>query len=333
MLTQGTLRPSNLPKLKHCAWYRNSEPSEAAGRGTRIDTVYRDILAGLKDFPDGSAAEIAAADWAACQTSRIVGDHPVLTRKEDCGVTIPGFPAPGEVDAISPNIFTSFDLKTGQQYDYQLQMAAYAWGLMEKYFMQRWITWILFCDFRRVYKYVFAYAEARRTVLEIRQRYEAAAAPVFNLYCSWCANAPECPVSINRADHALALAEKPHFDFTALLANQERLGAFLTACRALEPYQLQAQDRAKQYLLAGTKVPGWSLVTRSPGKYVEPTDVVPLVDKLGADRVLSEYGNLSEAKYRKLSEEAGLEPDSSVVKQGAGTTYLRSTSEVQEINK
>jgi hypothetical protein len=122
MLAQGILRPSNLPKLKLCAWYRNSdgEPSEAAGRGTRIDTVYREILTGLKDFPDGSAAEIAAADWAACQTSRIAGDHPILVRKEECGVTIPGFPAPGEVDAICLKLFTSFDLKSGQQYDYQL---------------------------------------------------------------------------------------------------------------------------------------------------------------------------------------------------------------------
>jgi hypothetical protein len=286
--------------------------------------IYRQILTGLTDFPNGSEAEIAAADWAASQTDLVIGKSPVLARKEDCQVRIPRFPNPGEVDALCPKLFCSFDIKTGQYYDYELQMAAYAWGLMEKFFAETWTTWLLFCDLRRVYKYAFTYSKARRLVLEVAARYEAAAAPTFNLYCVWCANAAECPALINRADHALTLSEKPNFDFTALLADPQRLGAFLTACRAIEPYQQQAQDRAKQYLLAKTDVPGWSLVTRSPGKYVEPPAVVPLVARLGAGRVLEEYGHLSEAKYAKLCAEARLNPDSAAVKNGAGATYLRS---------
>ncbi|MGA8655661.1 MAG: hypothetical protein WB586_05880 [Chthoniobacterales bacterium] len=270
MLKQGILRPSNLPKLALCAWYRpQEEQSEAAARGTSVDTIYRRILGGLKDFPDGSAAEIQAADWAAGQTDVVVGNNLVLARKEDCQVQIPGFPAPGEVDALCPKLFCSFDLKTGQYYDYSLQMTAYAWGLMEKFFAETWTTWLLFCDLRRVYRYAFSYQRARQLVLEVRGRYEAAAAPVFNPYCSWCANAGECPVLINRADQALALTEKPRFDFQAVLASPQRLGAFLTACRGVEPYQQQASDRAKQYLQQKVEVPGWSLVTRSPGKYVE----------------------------------------------------------------
>jgi hypothetical protein len=67
VLKQGILRPSNLPKLALCAWYRpQEEQSEAAARGTSVDTIYRRILGGLRDFPDGSAADIQAADWAAC---------------------------------------------------------------------------------------------------------------------------------------------------------------------------------------------------------------------------------------------------------------------------
>ena len=331
MLKQGILRPSNLPKLVLCAWYRpQEEQSEAAARGTSVDTIYRQILGGLKDFPDGSAADIQAADWAACQTDQVAGKNLVLARKEQCAVRIPGFPNPGEVDALCPKLFCSFDIKTGQYYDYSLQMAAYAWGLMEEYFAETWTTWLLFCDLRRVYKYTFTYAEARRLVLEVRARYETAAAPAFNSYCGWCANAGECPVLINRADQALAFTEKPKFDFQALLANPQRLGFFLSACRAVEPYQQQATDRAKQYLLAGTDVPGWSLVTRSPGKFVEPPAVVPLADKLGAARVLQAYGNLSVAKYEKLCAEAGLSPDSAAIQQGAGTVYLRSMPELMK---
>jgi hypothetical protein len=185
-----------------------------------------------------------------------------------------------------------------------------------------------FCDLRRVYSYTFTYAEARRLVLEVVKRYQDAAAPVFNPYCGWCANAGVCPVLINRADHALALTEKAGFDFQALLANPQRLGSFLTACRAIEPLQQQANDRAKQYLLAKTDVPGWSVVTRSPSKFVESPAVVPLVEKLGSARVLQEYGHMSAVKYEKLCTEAGLSPDSAAIKMGAGATYLRSTPEL-----
>jgi hypothetical protein len=330
MMTQGILRPSNLPKLKHCAWYRNSdaEPSEAAARGTVIDTVYREIMTGLQDFPDGSAAEIAAADWAACETDRITGQYPVVARKEECAVLIPGFPAPGEVDCLCPKLFCCFDVKSGLEADYELQQAAYAWALMGKFFASRWTIYVLFCDLRRVCKYEFTYAEAKRLVLEVVARWQAAPAPAFNSYCSWCGNAAECPVLVNRADHALSLVEKPNFDFVSLLANPQRLGAFLSACRAIEPYQQQAQDRVKQYLLAKTNVPGWSLVTRAPGKYVEPATVTPLTDKLGIVRVLQEYGNLSEVKYAKLCAEARINPDSAAVKTGAGTTYLCSVPEL-----
>ena len=330
MLRQGLFRPSNLPKLALCSWFRSedTEQSEAAVHGTTVDTIYRQILTGLTDFPHGTAAEIAAADWAAVQTDIVVGKNLVLARKEQCAVRIPGFPIPGEVDALCPKLFCSFDLKTGQYYDYELQVTAYAWGLMEKYFAETWTTWLLFCDRRRVYRYAFSYERARQLVLEVRGRYEAAAAPAFNPYCGWCANGGECPVLINRAEQALALAEKPKFDFQALLANPQRLGYFLSACRAVEPYQQQAQDRAKEYLRSKTDVPGWSLVTRPPGKFVEPLIVVPLAEKLGAARVPEEYSHLSAAKYEKLCAEAGLAPDSAAIKQGAGATYLRATPEL-----
>ena len=329
MLRQGILRPSNLPKLALCAWFRSAEePSDAAVRGTTIDTIFREIVAGLHDFPSGNRDEIAAADWAACEVGRIAGNYPVLTRKEDCQMRISGFPMPGEADALCPKLFCSFDLKSGQFYNYELQMSAYALGFMEKYFAQTWNTWLLFCDLRRVYFYTFTYEQAQRLVSKVRVLYKAAAPPVYNPYCNFCANAPECPVLLNRADQVLALIEKPKFDFQGLLANPERLGYFLTACQAIEPLQQQARDRARQYLLAENEVPGWGLVSRSPGKYVDPAAVVSLVDKLGAARVLLEYGNLSVAKYEKLCAEAGVTPDSAVIHQGAGATYLRSVPEL-----
>jgi hypothetical protein len=329
VLRQGILRPSNLPKIKLCAWYRSQdEQSDAAARGSKIDRIFRDIIVGLRDFPDGTAAEIAAAVWAADQVDQIAGKYHVFADKTDCAVVIPGFQQAGEVDCLCPKLFASFDLKSGAYYDYELQMAAYSFGLMTKYFAETWTTWLIFCDLRRVYHYTFTYEQASRLVCEVRALYEAAAAPAYNPYCTFCANAGGCPVLINRADQVLALVEKPKFDFQGLLANPERLGYFLTACRAIEPLQQQAQDRVKQYLLAKTEVRGWSLVTRAPSKFVDSPAVVPLAEKLGSARVLQEYGHMSVAKYEKLCAEAGLSPDSAAIKMGAGATYLRSTPEL-----
>jgi hypothetical protein len=322
VIRQGIPRPSNLPKQALCVWFRpdGTEQSGATARGNDVDTIYRQIIQSLTDFPKGSAAEIAAADWAATQTIQVTGKQQVFTRHEDCQVAIPGFPAAGEVDALCPALFCSFDLKTGLFYDYQLQLAAYAWGLMERYFTEMWTTYLLFCDLRRVYRYEFDYAETRQLVLEVCARYEAAVPPTFNPYCNWCANAGQCPALINRANQALSLVEKPKFDFSAVLANPQRLGLFLTACRALEPLQQQAQDRLKQYLLAKAVVPGWDLVTRSPRKYVDTDALLPLVDRLGPKRVLEAYGHLSAAKYEQLCAEGGLSPDSAAIKQDAGAT-------------
>ena len=73
MLRQGLLRPSNLPKLALCSWFRpeDAEQSKEAARGTAVDTIYRQIMVGLTDFPDGTPEEIKAADWAACQTDQV----------------------------------------------------------------------------------------------------------------------------------------------------------------------------------------------------------------------------------------------------------------------
>src|SRR5262249_4160433 len=160
-------RPSALPKLSLCAWFRSEgTPNEAAERGTRIDKIYRQILRGLTDFPRGSASEIAAAVWAAEQTDNVVGSYPVLACEEECQVRIPEFPEPGECDAICPKAFCSFDVKSGLLDNYELQQAAYAYGLMARYFCDRWTVYVLFCDLHQIVTSRFEYEATKRLVLE-----------------------------------------------------------------------------------------------------------------------------------------------------------------------
>jgi hypothetical protein len=194
---------------------------------------------------------------------------------------------------------------------------------MEKYFAKRWTVWALFCDLRQFFRYRFEYEQTKARVLAISAAYDAGGPPKFNAYCSWCANAPHCPVLINRADHALSLVEQPHFDFSAVLNDPKKLGPFLSAIYATKPLVKPAEAKAKEFIRQRQPVPDWALITRASNKYVEPVALLPLVDRLGALPVLLRQGNLSAANYEDLCRIAGIPVDPSVIKQGSRTTYLR----------
>ena len=97
-----SLRPSNLPKLAVCPCYvSNPEAGPAAARGSALDAVFRARMQGdlsQTDMPYvPNAEDIAAVEWAVTTLKVLAGDAAVITREEDCGVTIPGFEKPGLV--------------------------------------------------------------------------------------------------------------------------------------------------------------------------------------------------------------------------------------------
>ena len=302
------LRPSNLPKLAECACYE-SDPNagEAAARGSALDALFRAMIAGTPEqseiFYRPNAEDWAAVKWAVEMVRTLATSNRVLTREEDCRVAIPGFENEGTADCIIPRQFTHCDLKTGQIRNYLEQMAAYALGLMGEHFASEWTAHLLFCDQRQIVSYHFTFEEAEEIVGTVVARYNAPdKQPTLCEYCGWCAKANTCPARTQVATVALSTVTDPAIDFELILADNEKLGAFLTGCSVLEDFQKKAKAVAKERLFSGLDVPGWKLQTRKSPDFVNSDEVGRWIQKLGFGAVLAAYGNLSGKDFRAIWE-------------------------------
>jgi len=300
-----SLRPSNLPKLAACPCYEPSpNAGPAAARGSALDALFRARIQGdlnpSETTHDLNAEDIAAVEWAVTTLKVLAGDAPVITREEDCRVTIPGFENPGTADALILGKFAHADLKTGQIRNYREQMAAYALGLIETHFASEWTAHLLFCDQRQVVTLHFSYDEAKATVEKVIAAYRAdGKQPVLCEYCGWCDKEETCPARLALAQDAVAAAD-PGFSFDAVLADNNQLSKFLLACAVLEDYRGKAEETAKERLQAGATISGWKLTTRRGPEFVDHITVGHHIQAIGFGAVLAAYGNLSAKKFREL---------------------------------
>jgi hypothetical protein len=326
-----SLRPSNLPKLAQCACFESKfEAGPAAERGTSLDAAFRALVQG-EPVPDVLLytpidADLEAVGWAVTMLRTLAGGEPVLVREADCRVQLLGMS--GTADAIIPSKLAHADLKTGQKRNYREQMAAYALGLMEQHFASEWTAHLLFCDQREVQTLRFTYDEAHALVQQIIARYEdPTKQPSVCDYCNWCAKEESCPARLALASTALAASEPP-FNFEQVLADNDKLGRFLSACSTLDSYREKAEETAKERLQAGTEIPGWKLSTRRGPEFVQSVDVGRYISDLGFAHVLAAYGNLSAKKFREVWELKM--PDRAfpeeLIKHGRATASLRAAS-------
>ena len=307
-----SLRPSALPKLALCACYEsNPDAGPAAARGTALDAVFRAQMQNAPAPADISYAptegDLEAVAWAVTLLRTLAGGEPVLTREDECRVKMLGME--GTADAIVPAKLAHADLKTGQKRNYREQMAAYALGLMERHFATEWTAHLLFCDQREVATLHFTYEEARELVRSVVARHEdPKKQPTVCEYCNWCTKTDTCPARLAVVSTALA-ATKPDFDLEVTLADNGKLGQFLTACSMLDGFREKAETLAKQRLQAGESIPGWKLFTRRGPEFVQHDEVARHITDLGFGPVLAAYGNLSAKKFRDLWEQkSGTEP-------------------------
>lgn len=326
-----SLRPSNLPKLAQCACFESkADAGPAAARGSALDSVFRTraldepVPAELIHSP--SEEDLAAVEWAVTMLRTLAGGEPVLVHEADCRVQLLGMS--GTADAIIPSKLAHADLKTGQKRNYREQMAAYALGLMEEHFASEWTAHLLFCDQREVQIMRFTYDEAHALVQQIIARYEDPnKQPSVCDYCTWCAREATCPARLALASTALAASE-PQFNFELVLADNDKLGQFLSACCTLDSYRGRAEEAAKDRLQAGSEIPGWKLVTRRGPEFVQSVDVGRYISDLGFAYVLAAYGNLSAKKFREIWELKM--PDRAfpeeLIKHGRATVALRAAS-------
>lgn len=324
-----TIRHSSLPKLALCGQYEGaSGTSEAAARGTRLDTLFRAAwLAGELVQGDLPLDDYDALRWALRQCELLGGRNVDMTTEEDaCRICTPGLDHIGTVDGIAWRGGWSVDLKSGQQYDYRAQMAAYALGAMEMSQTWFWSTHILYCDQRSITTHAWSYEEAQRTVREVLANVGTAARE--NDYCGWCAKSLTCGARVQSMTGALVPAQSaitPDNDgFLTLLNDPVRLGRFLAQCSTLDDFRDAAKAKARELLEAGQDVPGWRLQKARVTEYVDAEHIAAAVDAgaIGAGDAIRAGGALSLKKAEALWSAAGAVMPDGIVSRRVGQQPL-----------
>jgi len=325
-LKRADFRPSSLDKLSECSWFAStSGGNEAAARGDAIDLAFRShsLTYPRSAEPFCLADEDKpAVEWAVEQTRRLAGEAIAVTAKQLCKVDVPNFEKPGEVDALVADKYMHLDLKSGQKRSYRLQQAAYALGLMDRYFTDYWTVFLLYCDQRETQRLTFTYEEAKGLIEQARVEYDHPQKPTVNEFCSWCANFERCPTQRELAGSALAVSEAA-IDFDPVLADPQKLGRFLDGCKAIEEFQERAKKHAKAEMLEGRiGAEGWKLVNKKGAKFV---DVQEVLTHLSTAAIAQSVKTLSRDKYEAACAFDGTEPRPDLIKQTGGSAYLIQT--------
>ena len=324
------IRHSSLPKLALCGQYEGAPgTSPAAERGTKLDQAFRHAWV-HGEFPDWELTEedAQAVRWTINQCVLLGGSTDgLMTADKDCRVTTAGLEHTGTVDGVASRANWSMDLKSGQIYDYQGQMAAYALGLMQMRFEQTWTTHLLFCDQRQVVTHHWTYQTASDLVRGILAN--VGTGPRENDYCGWCAKSLTCPARVASKDAALVtvagLAPTVQDEgFLAVLNDPVQLGRFLTACSTLEDFRDAAKAKARELLESDVRVHGWRLQKPRASAFVDADVVARAVEEgiIGAGDAIRAGGSLSGKKAEALWSAAGHELPAHVVQQKIGQAPL-----------
>lgn len=324
-------RHSSLPKLALCGQYvgTSGTASEAAQRGTKLDEQFRYAWE-TGEFPNWELSEedASAVRWAINQCIILTrGGAVIKTREADCKSRNSLMQHEGTADGVSRNGKFHVDLKSGQIYDYEAQMAAYALGFMEEGFESQWTAHLLFCDQQRVVTHQFTYESAKAIVSGVLTN--IGTAPKENDYCGWCAKSLTCPARVASKDAALVsvagLAPTVQDEgFLQLLNDPERLGKFLAACSTLEDFREAAKAKARELLEAGTAVPGWKLQKPRATAYVEAEAIVHAFEegRIGGADAIRAAGSISAKKAEALWSMSGQKLPDDIIKQKIGQAPL-----------
>ena len=115
-----------------------------------------------------------------------------------------------------------------------------------------------------------------------------------------------------------------------ILSSPAELGELLTICTQFAEIEPIVRERATTLAMQHKEIPGWTLVHRDGNRYVEAFRLIDLglhcplsnLQKL-LTTFAGELGNVSEIKYQRLCESAGLAPEAEAVQQSGATVFLR----------
>ena len=317
----ATIRHSALDKLDLCPCFESNPVSgPAAERGTRMDVAFRGLLMGeRKPFLALTEDEQDSVMWAVNQAITLSQGRGIITDESLLKVVTPHLSHVGTEDGRVEALSLSMDLKSGQLRSHHKQQAAYALGNMARTFSNEWECVLLFCDQKEVVHYRYTYEEADAWVKGIVQSAtDPDRQPCANEYCGWCVKADTCvartaPVVETLAVvETLSVAETPGVSLEALkaglLADPERLGAFLTTNAIFEEFVDDLKIKAK-VLMKEEVVPGWKLQKEAGREHFDRIAIVSaaVTGKSGLDDLVANCGGkMTGTKFREWCGKMGV---------------------------
>ena len=314
----ATIRHSSLDKLDLCPCFESNPVSgPAAERGTRMDVAFRGLLMGeRKTFLALTEDEQDSVMWAVNQAITLSQGKGIITDESLLKVATPHLSHVGTEDARVEALSFSMDLKSGQLRSYHKQQAAYALGNMARTFSNEWECVLLFCDQKEVVHYRYTYEEADAWVKGIVQSAtDPDRQPCANEYCGWCMKKDTCVARTAPVVETLAVVESQPTGASlealkaGLLADSERLGAFLTTNAIFEEFVDDLKTKAKA-LMKDTVVPGWKLQKEAGREHFDRIAIISaaVAGKSGLDDLVANCGGkMTGSKFREWCAKMGVE--------------------------
>jgi hypothetical protein len=313
----ATIRHSALDKLDLCPCFESNPVSgPAAERGTRMDVAFRGLLMGeRKPFLALTEDEQDSVMWAVNEAMRLSQGKGIVTNEALLKVVTPHLSHVGTEDARVEALCLSMDLKSGQPRSYHKQQAAYALGNMARTFTTEWECVLLFCDQKEVVHYRYTYEEAEDWVRGIVQSVnDPNRQPCYNEYCSWCVKKNTCQQVVVPVVETLAVVESQPTGVSlealksGLLADPERLGAFLTTNAIFEDFVDDLKTKAKA-LMSEVVVPGWKIQKEAGREHFDRIAIVSaaVAGKSGLDDLVANCGGkMTGTKFREWCGKMGV---------------------------
>jgi hypothetical protein len=322
------LRPSLLPKLALCGHYRSEEfAGAAADRGTKLDEAFRLLIEKPERFPSNwhefTEDERTAILWAVKTAGALAGEHRLEAREEFLKIEVGIHGMTGTADLLCPDALWSADLKSGQVRDYEAQQAAYALGFMERFFVDEWTIYLLYCDQQEVETLRFTLESATEIVHDALALWRGGVPPQPNDYCGWCAARWTCSARREQLGLVVPAGEVAKIDLDSM--ESDKLVAFTQACKTVEDFSGKARDILKERAMKpGVKIPGVSVVSKRGSRTIPAvelediaTTLLPLLGNVSEKKALEAWNTAQGGAYAKLVPF----PSDKVVESG-GSTYI-----------
>jgi len=274
-----TMPPSAMNALVKCPFYRsNPSGSDAARRGTDQHAYAEALLQGDDNKAKRCGAILDAdgranAEWYADRVRTEAGDDLEVEVAAELQDKNYGTITYGTIDAASGNEI--WDYKSGQERNYNYQMAAYALMRMRQKGLPQVTAHICYGKTKKIVSETYTEESAWdmvETVLAIMHNPDRQEMP--NEYCAWCVKSLSCPaltrhVTVVAAKYAPNDSDKIRMWNPSEMTDPTQVSRALYIARIVGPWASNVEKRAKELIEKGDNVPGWSLMEKRGARQVK----------------------------------------------------------------